>query len=256
MAWPMVAAAAISAAGSMFGGKQAAGAQQRQLQMARGQRMGAVALSQNVQQQLFPYMKTGLEGNTLLNALMFGISPLSGQEQEEMQTLSGNIDEYRKEASLLSARLGAAKPRQAKELTPRLQALQTKINRLEELQAKQKVSALGETPQEILEGTPGYQFRFGLGEKATVAGRSVAGLRSGSTLKALTEYGQSFATEEYNQAISRAMGLTGLGMQSILPQYGITQTLAGGGGKLSESGQGAMTQQAGDTLATIPALFK
>lgn len=51
---------------------------------------------------------------------------------------------------------------------------------------------------------PGYQFRMGEGMKALE--RSAAargGLNSGATLKALTRYGQDFATNEYQNAYNR-----------------------------------------------------
>ncbi len=54
------------------------------------------------------------------------------------------------------------------------------------------------------EADPGYQFRMAEGAKALE--RSAAargGLNSGATLKALTKYGQDFASNEYNNAYNR-----------------------------------------------------
>lgn len=51
---------------------------------------------------------------------------------------------------------------------------------------------------------PGYQFRMNEGMKA-IQGSAAArgGLNSGATLKALTRYGQDFASNEYNNAYNR-----------------------------------------------------
>lgn len=56
-----------------------------------------------------------------------------------------------------------------------------------------------------VESTPGYQFRFGEGRRA-LENSAVArgGLLSGNTGRDLTEYGQNFATGEYNNAYNRA----------------------------------------------------
>ncbi len=55
-----------------------------------------------------------------------------------------------------------------------------------------------------LEMDPGYRFRMQEGEKAINAGAAARGLgNSGATLKALTKYGQDFASNEYNNAYNR-----------------------------------------------------
>lgn len=51
---------------------------------------------------------------------------------------------------------------------------------------------------------PGYQFRLDQGNKAINAAAAARGMaNSGRTLKELTEYGQNFATNEYNNVYNR-----------------------------------------------------
>jgi len=57
------------------------------------------------------------------------------------------------------------------------------------------------------QGDPGYQFRLGEGMKALQNSAAAKGnLNSGATLKALTRYGQDFASNEYNTAYNREYG--------------------------------------------------
>lgn len=59
---------------------------------------------------------------------------------------------------------------------------------------------------------PGYQFRLGEGNKAIDAAARARGLfDSGRTMKALTDYGQNFATGEFSNVFNRNASLAGLG---------------------------------------------
>jgi hypothetical protein len=54
------------------------------------------------------------------------------------------------------------------------------------------------------QGDPGFQFRMQQGANAINAGAGARGMRnSGATMKALTRYGQDFASNEYNNAYNR-----------------------------------------------------
>lgn len=56
----------------------------------------------------------------------------------------------------------------------------------------------------MLASDPGYQFRMGQGQKALERSASARGLlNSGKALKALTRYGQGFASDEFNNAWNR-----------------------------------------------------
>ena len=66
---------------------------------------------------------------------------------------------------------------------------------------------------------PGYQFRLDEGNKAINAAAAARGLsNSGSTLKALTKYGQDYSSNEYNNAYnrqySRLSSLAGIGQNA------------------------------------------
>ena len=87
-------------------------------------------------------------------------------------------------------------------------------------------------------GSPGYEFRFGEGVKALERGASArGGVLSGRTQKALVEYGQQFATSEYDKFLNRYY-------QSLNPLMATA-----GMAPLGAQGQGAM--QTGGNLANI-----
>jgi hypothetical protein len=76
---------------------------------------------------------------------------------------------------------------------------------------------------------PGYEFRLAEGQKAINASASARGMgNSGATMKALTQYGQDHATNEYNNVYNRnyqrLSGLAGIGNAS-------TQTGVGAAGQ-------------------------
>jgi len=57
---------------------------------------------------------------------------------------------------------------------------------------------------------PSYQFRFGEGRKAIENRAAAMGKRfSGNMLKALTDYGQDYASQEYANAYNRLAGISG-----------------------------------------------
>lgn len=77
--------------------------------------------------------------------------------------------------------------------------------------------------------TPGYDFRLQEGVdavQASVAGQR--GLNSGNALKALTRYGQDYASGEYNNYLNRLTGLTGLGQSSAAMSANAGQNFATG----------------------------
>lgn len=60
------------------------------------------------------------------------------------------------------------------------------------------------TPGQILAQDPGYQFRLDQGRLALDrSASSKGGIQSGGALKALTQYGQDYASQEYGNAFSR-----------------------------------------------------
>lgn len=69
-------------------------------------------------------------------------------------------------------------------------------------------SAVGTSFQE----SPGYAFAFNEGQRALEGSAAAGGnLRSGATMKALTNYGQGMANQEYGNWLSRLGSLAGMG---------------------------------------------
>jgi hypothetical protein len=59
----------------------------------------------------------------------------------------------------------------------------------------------------VIKNDPGYQFRLGQGTQALEQSAAARGtLNTGGTLQDLVNYGQSYASGEYNQAYNRALG--------------------------------------------------
>jgi hypothetical protein len=85
-----------------------------------------------------------------------------------------------------------------------------------------------------LEQSPGYQARMKAGTDAILRNKSAAGLlRTGGTLKDLTQFGQDFASHEYDKVYNRAMGEYGTAYnifdRNQANQYGRLRDVAGMG---------------------------
>jgi hypothetical protein len=75
--------------------------------------------------------------------------------------------------------------------------------------------------------SPGYQFRFDEGQRGINANRAASGMmQSGDTLRALTRYGQDYASNEYNTQLNQLFSVAGLGQtatgqgNALAGQYG------------------------------------
>lgn len=63
--------------------------------------------------------------------------------------------------------------------------------------------------------SPGYQFRFGEGQRAVESSAASKGmLMSGGTFKDLTRFGQGVAADDYNDQFNRYMAIAGGGQQA------------------------------------------
>ena len=97
------------------------------------------------------------------------------------------------------------------------------------------------TPEEIARN-PSYQFRLQGGQQAIDRSAAARGmLRTGGTLKDLAQYGQNFASQEYESAYDRALREYDLTRQNALDkwksdweQYVYATTPRGGGGGRGE----------------------
>lgn len=77
--------------------------------------------------------------------------------------------------------------------------------------------------------TPGYDFRLNQGIDAVEASRAgQSGLLSGRTLRDLTQYGQDYATGEYNNYLARLGGFTDMGLSAAQMQGAASQNAAAG----------------------------
>ena len=61
--------------------------------------------------------------------------------------------------------------------------------------------------------SPGYQFRLDQGTEAVAGSKAVNGLlRSGGALKAITNYGQNLASDEYGKWFGQQQGIAQMGL--------------------------------------------
>jgi hypothetical protein len=75
---------------------------------------------------------------------------------------------------------------------------------------------------------PSYQFRFGEGQRAIENRAAAMGKRfSGNMLRALTDYGQDFASTEFGNAYNRLAGLSGTAQTATNQMNQGGQALAG-----------------------------
>lgn len=64
--------------------------------------------------------------------------------------------------------------------------------------------------------SPGYQFRFGEGQRAVESSAAARGMSmSGGTLKDLTRFGQGVAADDYNDQFQRTATVAGMGQQGV-----------------------------------------
>lgn len=78
-----------------------------------------------------------------------------------------------------------------------------------------------------LQQDPGFQFRMGEAMKALEKSASARGsLNSGATLKALTRYGQDYASNEYQNAYNRKASLAGVGQSATNTMANLGQNYA------------------------------
>ena len=79
---------------------------------------------------------------------------------------------------------------------------------------------------------PGYQFRLNEGQRMLEGSAAAAGnLYSGNTLRALTDYGQGMASNEYGNYIARLGSLAGIGQAAAGNQANAGANFAAGAGQ-------------------------
>ncbi len=79
--------------------------------------------------------------------------------------------------------------------------------------------------------SPGYQFRFGEGQRAVESGGAAKGqLMSGGTLKDLVRFGQGVAADDFQDSFNRTATIAGMGQQGVnaTAQFGQNNAQYGG----------------------------
>jgi len=94
-----------------------------------------------------------------------------------------------------------------------------------------------------LQNSPGYQFRLGEGLKGVQGSAAARGmLQSGATMKGLTQYGQNFASNEYDKRNQQLAGVAGMGFNA---SSNIGQNYMNTADKLNQNFAGIGQAQAG-----------
>lgn len=104
--------------------------------------------------------------------------------------------------------------------------------------------APGQTPQDsavaAFQASPGYQFQFDQGVKATSQGMAAQGLgKSGAAQQALTQFGQGVANQEYGSWMNGLRSLAGIGQVATGQGQQANQNYATQGGNTLQNAAAA-----------------
>lgn len=98
------------------------------------------------------------------------------------------------------------------------------------------------TDMSAFTASPGYQFRLQQGQDTIESGAAArGGLYSGATAKALSDYGQQSASQEFDNYVNRLFGVTGVGQDA---STGIANAQLGLGRSLASEHQNIGNNQA------------
>lgn len=193
MAWQLIAAAAIGAAGSIIGGskaKKAAKAQAKAQKLAIAEQRRQYDQSR---QDMEPWRQSGAGALNALNRLM-GIRPVQSNQGYQMTS----------------------------ETAAQLRAMGYPVP---DPVAPQEVA--DEDRYGGFYASPGYQFRMDEGIRGLDRSAASRGmLRSGAQLRALTRYGQGVASDEFGNYYNRLSNIAGLGQTAVNNQATLGQNFA------------------------------
>lgn len=101
--------------------------------------------------------------------------------------------------------------------------------------------ALGRmTDPNAFKTSPGYNFRLDQGLEATAGNQAVNGLlRSGGALKALNDYGQGMASDEYGKWFAQQGSIAGMGLQGAQLGAGAANQITSAIGQNADNQAGA-----------------
>ena len=109
----------------------------------------------------------------------------------------------------------------------------------------------GMSPQQILQGNPGYQFALQQAQDAIQKSAAAKGtLLTGGTLKDLAGYTAGAASQNYNNIFNQQLGLAGLGSGMFNQAFGRNLSLADLGYGAAQ-GQNALASSYGQDVANL-----
>lgn len=192
--------------------------------------------------------------NTALNLATFGYGRKKAKSAEKAQQYanlmaqkelgkgySSAINQQRESGNVLSQYLSGAR----EELQPYADYGREGLNQMNHyMSSPDRLDAL-------IKADPGYQFRLKEGQKALDRGAAAGGMSlSGAQQKALGQYNQGFASQEFNAAYNRLMDRVGLGANTGQQLY---QSRAGEGQALAgiEQNIGQLNLDQANALANL-----
>ena len=216
--------------GAIFGGVMQASAANKAAKAQAKAADAQLALQDKIyteQTQNFkPYLSAG---NNALAAVMhqlgLGPAPTVGGTAPTIETIGGaqpGVQPSRPVARGMGNMNGrdSSNPYQLNSLAPQSAPQQYKVggqtfNTYDDAMAFANAHKTGGTEYQGFQETPGYQFQFDQGTAAVNAlAGAKGGLNSGATMKALTDYGQGVANQEYGNYFQRLMNLVSGGQSA------------------------------------------
>lgn len=182
-----------------------------------------------IRNDLAPYREGGYTAQQALDfELGLGARPMVGGTPAEIQTIAGpsrteNVytQRGRNDVRVLT---GTRDVRGAS----RYRVGDREFATMEEAQAYAKANPVGAMEYGGFTKTPGYDFRLNEGTNAIEAGAAArGGLYSGSAMRALQQYGQDYASSEYNNYLNRLAGRADTGMNAATMSGNASQVAAG-----------------------------
>jgi hypothetical protein len=195
----------------------------------------SVALQRDIygqnQQALSPFMQRGNAAGDQINALL----GLGGPAQVPASSPGGpqQLPSAQPQQQVYQNALAEAKPwLTSPNGGPAYMQFQDVANAQAPQQAQ--TTQAGQNPAQsamnafdIFRGSDGYQFRLGQGMNAVNGGYAGAGtLQSGAALKAINEYGQNFASNEFGNYLGYLGNQQGVGLSGASALAGVGQNYA------------------------------
>lgn len=226
---------ALAAGGSILAGKSANKAASKAAQVSSDNNAQNVALQREVYGQnkalLSPFVNRGNAAGDTINALL-GLGGGYAQQQpaQQQQVLPNALSQFRgggAEYRIPALRNDTYTPAgagygiadgQSGLGTPFYSATQ---------QSPLSAQQAANNAFDIYRNSTGYQFRLGEGQNALNSGYAGAGiLQSGDALRAATEYGQNFASNEFGNYLGYLGNQQGVGLSAGSAVAGVGQNYA------------------------------